>query len=82
MTTVRLTLENEKKLERIAKIENKSKSAIIKKALESYFEEYFNRTTVYERGKDLFGKYGSGKRNLSKDYKLLLREKIGEKHTR
>ncbi len=82
MTTIRLTSEYEKKIEQIAKHEKKTKSAIIKKALERFFDEYFNETTVYERGQELFGKYGSGKGNLSKDYKKLLREKIGEKHTR
>ncbi len=81
MTTIRLNAEYEKKLEQIAKHEKTTKSTIIKKALEKYFNDYFNDTSAFERGKDLFGKYGSGKVNLSKDYKKLLKERIREKHT-
>jgi len=33
----------------------------------------------YLLGKDLFGRYGSGKGDLSKTYKTKLKDKIGEK---
>jgi len=36
--------------------------------------------TPYQLGKDLFGKYGSGKGNLSQDYKKILKEKLREKY--
>jgi len=81
MITIRLSFELERKLNQIAKEENKTKTDIVKKALQNYFSEYFNKRSASELGKDLFGKYGSGKRNLSRDYKKILKEKISEKHT-
>jgi len=36
--------------------------------------------TPYQLGKDLFGKYGSGKGNLSQDYKKILKEKLRGKY--
>ncbi len=32
--------------------------------------------TPYQLGKDFFGKYGSGKGNLSQEYKKILKEKL------
>ncbi|GHU48775.1 hypothetical protein FACS1894200_06480 [Spirochaetia bacterium] len=34
----------------------------------------------YELGKDVFGKYGSGRSDLSVNYKALLKDKIRAKH--
>jgi hypothetical protein len=43
------------------------------------FNEYEKKLNPYEMGKDFFGKYGSGKGNLSETYKEKVREKINEK---
>ena len=82
MTSIRLTRELEEKLEQMARDQHKTKSEIIKSALENYLEHYDRMKSAYDLGKDLFGKYGSGMSNLSREYKGLLRKKILEKHTR
>ncbi len=79
MTTIRLPLDLEKNLKKIADNENLSKSEIIKKALENYVSNYYNKISPYELGKNFFGKYGSGESNNSKKYKQKLKDKIGDK---
>lgn len=79
MTSIRLPQALEDKLEKISQFENTSKSDIIKSALIKYFAEYNIEKTPYDLGKNLFGKYGSGQGNLSKDYKKKLKEKMNDK---
>lgn len=79
MISVQLPSDYEIKLEQISENEKTSPSEIVQRALERYFHDYYQKTTPYELGKDLFGKYGSGKGNLSKDYKKLLKEKLHER---
>jgi len=81
MLDIQLSPDYEKKLEQIALSENVPTSEFIKEILQSYVDGYFRQQTPYELGKDLFGKYGSGKGSLSKDYKKLLKEKLREKHS-
>ena len=81
MASIRLSEEYEKKLEKVAEIEKKSKSEIIKLALKQYFTYYETEKSAYEFGVELFGNYGSGKNNLSTDYKKILKEKLNEKHS-
>lgn len=82
MISLRLTSDLENKLNKISKNENISKSEIIKQALILYFEDYHKKHSPYDLGKDLFGKYGSGIGNLSKDYKNILKGKLREKYSR
>jgi predicted DNA-binding protein len=79
MTTIRLSNDIENILKNIAKNEHKSKSEIIKLALLKYFENYNDNLSPYTLGKDFFGKYGSGKKDNSQNYKNKLKEKIGAK---
>mgnify|MGYP003593421363 CR=1 FL=1 len=81
MLSIRLSSETESKLEQISKIEKMPKSEIIKSALDLYFQKYNEITSPYELGKDLFGKAGSGKKNMSKDYKAILKDKLRAKHS-
>ncbi len=81
MSSIRLPVDYQEKLENIAEIENKTKSDVIKEALAVYFENYYQTALSYEIGKDLFGKYGSKKGNLSKDYKNILKGKLSAKHS-
>ena len=81
MISLRLPSNLEDKLNKISKDENISKTEIIKQALISYMKEYSRKQNPYELGSELFGKYGSGNRNLSKDYKKLLKEKFHEKYS-
>jgi len=81
VTTVRLPPEIEQKLETLAEAQHKSKSEIIKEALELFLQTHVEEKSSYELGKDLFGKYGSGQGNLSQDYKKILKDKIRAKHS-
>jgi predicted DNA-binding protein len=80
MTTVRLPLDIEQKLEVLSRSTHKSKTAIIKEAIENMFLKNENEKDSYELGEEYFGKYGSGKGNLSKDYKSLVKEKLNVKY--
>lgn len=79
MISVRLSRELEDRIERLSKQENMTKSDIIKEALSKYITEHENKSNPYELGKELFGKHGSGKGDLSRVYKKKVREKINEK---
>jgi len=79
MITIRLPEDEEARLKRISTAENTSKSEIVKRALRSYFNDYFQKATPYDLGKDLFGKYGSGSGNLARDYKKIIKEKLNAK---
>lgn len=77
--TVRLPSEIEAKLIKIATIENKSKSDIIRESLELYLDR-FSEHSPFELGKKNFGKHGSGTGDLSINSEKILREKIREKY--
>ena len=79
MTSIRLPSDFEQKLNKISQNENLSKSEIIKEALKIYFDQYDKKISPFNLGKDLFGKYGSGRNNLSQDHKKLVKEKIRAK---
>jgi hypothetical protein len=81
MFSIRLTEDIEYKIEQIAKNENCSKTDVVKDAIELYLQKYKETTTPYELGRDLFGKYGSGKGDLSKEYKNILKAKLRAKHS-
>ncbi len=80
MISVRLPKDLESKIDKLSKQGNTTKSNIIKEALEKYINEEENKSNPYLLGKDLFGRYGSGKGDLSKTYKTKLKDKIGEKN--
>ncbi len=80
MTTIRLPVEIEKKLDQVSKAEHESKSSIIKNALKSYLDNYNDNYSAYEIGKSLFGKYGSRNGSLSSNYKKILKGKLREKN--
>ena len=81
MTSIRLSNKIEKKLDNVVKFEHLTKSDIIKKALDEFLKKYENQLSPYELGKEVFGKYGSGKNNLSKDYKKIIKKKIHAKYS-
>jgi len=81
MISLRLPGNLENKLNQISKDEKLSKSEVIKQALVLYFEDYQKKHSAYDLGKDLFGKYGSKKGNISRDYKKILKDKLNEKHS-
>lgn len=77
MLAVRLTDTLEKELITYAKINNQTKTDVVKEALVLYFNtKKSQKKSAYELGKDLFGRYESGKNDLSTTYKKRLKEKL------
>ncbi len=79
MINVRLSQDLEKRVTEVAEELGLTKSELVRRCLEEYVEKNHS-PSAWELGKDLFGKYGSGKGNLSSDRKELIREKIRKKH--
>lgn len=84
MLSVRLDNSIEDQLNFFSQQKSISKSQIIKDSLVYYFEMLRSQNrekTAYELGKNLFGKYSSGKTDLSTTYKQKLKEKINAKNS-
>jgi len=79
MITVRLRPELEKALEVTAKRFGITKSELIRRSIKDYLKKLDKEPSAWELGKDLFGKYSSGKGNLSVDKKKILKQKLLEK---
>ncbi len=79
MTTVRLPEALEKKLDSASKANKRTKSDVIKEALERYFDREEAEKDSYELGKEYFGQYGSGDGTLSTSYKARMKEKLDAK---
>jgi len=77
---VRLPLDIEQKLEILSRVKHKSKTELIKEALENLFYQAESEKDSYEIGEGYFGKYGSGNGSLSVDYKKILKGKINAKY--
>ncbi len=79
MTTVRLPMELEQRLELLAREKHKSKTDLIREALEKFFHQEDSEKDSYELGKMYFGKLGSGDGSLSTTYRTKIRDKINVK---
>lgn len=83
MISVRLEDAIENQLNLVAQQKHLPKSKIIKEALLHYFEmlkRESKQKTPYELGCELFGKFESGKSDLSTTYKQKLSEKLHAKN--
>lgn len=69
------------KIEIISQIQGLSKSKIIAKSIIEYFEKHIPKNTVYEMGKNFFGKHKSQKTDLSINRKKYLKDKFHEKYS-
>ncbi|ODS30968.1 MAG: Ribbon-helix-helix protein, copG family [Candidatus Scalindua rubra] len=78
MITLRLSSELEKDIENIAKSAGITKSELVRKSLIEYVSKYQFKN-AWDLGKDLFGKYKSGKTNLSTSSHTIFREKLRKK---
>lgn len=78
MITLRLDPNLEQKVSHTAKHLGLSKSELIRKSLVSYIEKV-EKKSPWESGQDLFGKYASGRNDLSSNRKQLLKDKIKAK---
>uniref|UniRef100_UPI00404809C4 ribbon-helix-helix protein, CopG family n=1 Tax=Aliarcobacter sp. TaxID=2321116 RepID=UPI00404809C4 len=83
MLSIRLDENTKNQLNFLAQQKHISKSKIIKDALAYYFDMIKNESkekTSYELGSELFGKYSSGRDDLSTTYKQKIKDKINAKN--
>ena len=78
--TVKLDPEMERALARRSAERGVPKSVVVKQALAEYLAK--EPVSAYEAGKDLFGRYGSGERDLSVRRRERYAELIDAKHRR
>jgi len=76
ITTARLPSDTRNKLLVLSKVKNKSKSDIIKESLEMYYEKEEHEIDSYTLGESYFGRYSSGKGDLSTTYKKRIKKKL------
>lgn len=81
MLSVRLPGELEKKVKQIATAEGRTKTQIVRTALEAYVKSKDRAVSSYDLGKNLFGRHGSGRGDLSINYKSKVKERIRAKRT-
>ncbi|WP_078128137.1 transcriptional regulator [Leptospira alexanderi] len=79
MISLRLPPDLEKKLIEISKIENKSKSEVIKESLVYYIDHYVRKPSAYELGKKYFGQYKSGISDKSVHHQKYVKDAILKK---
>ncbi len=78
MITLRLDPKLDQLVGNAAKNLGLSKSELVRKSLVEYIGKIENQN-AWEVGKDLFGRYESGKNNLSSNRKKLMKQKIKAK---
>ena len=83
MLAVRLPENLENELSLYAEMSDKTKTDVVKEALRLYLntKEAEEVKTPYELGESFFGKYESGRDDLSTTYKQKLKKKLSEKQT-
>ena len=82
MISIRLPDTIEKQLNNFSKSQHTSKTEVIKQALNDFFSRKKKLLNPYELGKEYFGKYSLEDENMSKNYKMVLKRKLIEKHNR
>ncbi len=80
--SVRLDKETEELLEKAARIMSKPRSRVMKESIKNYCLRIVEqeKKTPYELSKDLIGKEGSGRGDLSVRGEEILREMFRKKH--
>ncbi|MBE2255997.1 MAG: CopG family transcriptional regulator [Ignavibacteria bacterium] len=81
ITSIRIPKDLEKRIKKYSESKKLNKTEIIKKALYDFFEDYEEKNSVFESGKEYFGNYGSGRKNQSTEYKSILKKKIASKRS-
>ena len=79
VTTARLPSDTQTKLVTLAKVKGKTKSDIIKEALEFYYEHEENELDSFTVGEPFFGNYASGESDRATTYKERIKEKLSGK---
>ena len=80
MITLRLDPKLDKIVSNTAKNLGLTKSELVRKSLVDYIGKLGN-PNAWDIGKDLFGKYASGREELSSNRKALLKEKLKAKRS-
>ena len=80
MITLRLDPQLEQQLVHTAKHLGLSKSELIRQSLLSYMKN-MEKKGAWDAGQDLFGKYASGRDDLSTNRKQLIKDKINAKRS-
>ncbi len=80
--SLRLNNNIDRELAKIAEAEGTSKSDLVRVLITDFVNKKSKHRTPWEIGKNVFGRYGSGKANLSRDRKSILREKLRAKKNR
>ena len=80
MFSVRLDDELDKKIKALSEKTKTTRSEIVREALTEYLESREAEEKPYDLGQDLFGRFGSGKGDLSTTYKKRIKEKLNETH--
>ena len=78
MITLRLDPKLEQSISNTAKNLGMTKSELIRNSINEYLDK-LSKPSAWEVGHDLFGKYSSGRDNLSTDRKKLVKDKIRAK---
>jgi len=78
MITLRLDPDLEKAIESSARSAGLSKSELVRRGMSEFLGKR-RRENPWENGKDLFGKYSSGRKDLSSRAESILRRKLKEK---
>jgi hypothetical protein len=69
-------------LEKIAGARKITKSQLIREAIDEYLVSREKEVTLFMVGENFFGRYGSGKGDLSTTYKNILKDKLNAKGSR
>lgn len=78
MITLRVDKKLEETLKKTAKAKGLTKSEVVRQSLVEYLSTH-SQNNPHKIGEALFGKYGSGKGNLSTDSEAILRDKLKRK---
>jgi RHH-type transcriptional regulator, rel operon repressor / antitoxin RelB len=78
MISIRLDKQMEREVATAAKVRGVTKSEFIRACLREYLGGGPSKS-AWELGKDVFGKYGSGRTDLARNAKQIAREKIHAK---
>ena len=79
ITTARLSAGTRNKLVALARIKGKTKSDIIKEAIEVYYAREENEIDSFTLGEPSFGRYGSGDNDHATTYKERIKEKLADR---
>jgi RHH-type transcriptional regulator, rel operon repressor / antitoxin RelB len=80
--SLRLNSAIDRELAKIAMAEGTSKSDLVRLLISDFVSTKTKHRTPWELGKSVFGRYGSGNRNLSRDRKSILKERLRAKKSR